>query len=146
MVRPAAASTKRAGGCHAVNGTTIAAAIWPARNIPVNRINSRRLRAASTRLARNRICAAPPKARRLPPPASVTAVSRAVGGRKRSVARGNEISNKELKVTARIQVKGQPGKMTLSAAQSLLYVVEDQSDTIDIIGTANNAILETIPV
>ena len=50
------------------------------------------------------------------------------------------------KVTARIPVKGQPGKMTLNAAQSLLYVVEDQSDTIDVIDTAKNAILETIPV
>ena len=50
------------------------------------------------------------------------------------------------KVTARIQVKGQPGKMTLNATQSLLYVVEDQSDTIDIIETAKNAIVETIPV
>jgi DNA-binding beta-propeller fold protein YncE len=49
-------------------------------------------------------------------------------------------------VTARIRVKGQPNKMTLNAAQSLLYVVEDQSDTIDVIDTTKNAILETIPV
>src|ERR1035437_4829524 len=49
-------------------------------------------------------------------------------------------------VTARIPVKGQPNKMTLNAAQSLLYVVEDQSDTIDIIDTTKNALLETIPV
>ena len=49
-------------------------------------------------------------------------------------------------VTARIPVKGQPNKMTLNAAQTLLYVVEDQSDTIDVIDTAKNAILETIPV
>src|SRR5664280_499715 len=49
-------------------------------------------------------------------------------------------------VTARIPVKGQPNKMTLNAAQSLLYVVEDQSDTIDVIDTTKNAILETIPV
>ena len=50
------------------------------------------------------------------------------------------------KVAARIRVKGQPGKMTLNAAQSRLYVVEDQSDTIDIVDTAENTILETIPV
>ena len=50
------------------------------------------------------------------------------------------------KVTARVPVKGQPGKMTLNAAQSLLYVVEDQADTIDVIDTAKNAVLETIPV
>jgi YVTN family beta-propeller protein len=49
-------------------------------------------------------------------------------------------------VTARIHVKGQPNKMTLNAAQSLLYVAEDQSDTVDVIDTATNAILETIPV
>jgi DNA-binding beta-propeller fold protein YncE len=49
-------------------------------------------------------------------------------------------------VTVRIPVTGQPNKMTLNAAQTLLYVVEDQSDTIDIIDTTKNAILETIPV
>jgi DNA-binding beta-propeller fold protein YncE len=49
-------------------------------------------------------------------------------------------------VTARIPVKGQPNKMTLNAAQSLLYVVEDQSDTVDVIDTTANRILETIPV
>ncbi len=49
-------------------------------------------------------------------------------------------------VAARIHVKGQPNRMTLNAAQSLLYVVEDQSDTVDVIDTAKNAIVETIPV
>ena len=49
-------------------------------------------------------------------------------------------------VTARIPVKGQPNKMTLNAAQSLLYVAEDQSDTVDVIDTTKNAIVETIPV
>ncbi len=49
-------------------------------------------------------------------------------------------------VTARIPVKGQPNKMTLNAAQSLLYVVEDQSDTVDVIDTTKNRILETIPI
>ena len=57
MVRPAAASTKRAGGCHGVCGTISAAVSWPARNMMVSASNSRRLRAASTRLARNTICA-----------------------------------------------------------------------------------------
>ena len=50
------------------------------------------------------------------------------------------------KVTARIRVRGQPGKMTLNAGQSLLYVVEDQSDTVDVIDTAKNAIVKTILV
>ena len=54
--------------------------------------------------------------------------------------------NAPLAVTARIPVKGQPNKMTLNAAQSLLYVVEDESDTVDVIDTGSNAILETISV
>ena len=49
-------------------------------------------------------------------------------------------------VTARIPVKGQPSKMTLNAAQTVLYVADDQADTIDVIDTARNTILETIPV
>ncbi|MGA9048956.1 MAG: beta-propeller fold lactonase family protein [Dehalococcoidia bacterium] len=52
----------------------------------------------------------------------------------------------KLVITARIPVKGQPNKMTLNAAQTLLYVVDDQADTVDVIDTVNNAILETIPV
>lgn len=49
-------------------------------------------------------------------------------------------------VTARIKVKGQPNKMTLNKAQTLLYVAEDQTDTIDVINTATNTIVGTIPV
>jgi hypothetical protein len=49
-------------------------------------------------------------------------------------------------VTTRIPVKGQPNKMTMNATQTLLYVVEDQSDSVDVIDTARNVILETIPV
>ncbi len=49
-------------------------------------------------------------------------------------------------VIGRIRVKGQPNKMTLNASQSRLYVAEDQSDTVDVIDTANNTILESIPV
>ena len=49
-------------------------------------------------------------------------------------------------VYARIPVKGQPNKMTLNAAQSLLYVVEDQSDSVDVIDTSKNLILETVAV
>ncbi len=41
-------------------------------------------------------------------------------------------------VPTRIPVKGQPNKMTLNAAQTLLYVVEDQSDTVDVIDTTTN--------
>jgi DNA-binding beta-propeller fold protein YncE len=63
-------------------------------------------------------------------------------------------------VKARIPVKGQPNKMTLNATGTLLYVAEDESDTVDVIdlnprdvgvpsqnqpATVNTAI-ETIPV
>jgi hypothetical protein len=36
-------------------------------------------------------------------------------------------------VTARIPVKGQPNKMTINSAETLLYVAEDESDTVDVI-------------
>ena len=49
-------------------------------------------------------------------------------------------------VLARIPVKGQPNKMILNEAQTLLYVVEDQSDSVDILDTTKNVVLETIPV
>ncbi len=53
-------------------------------------------------------------------------------------------------VIARIPVKGQPNKMTLNAAQTRLYVAEDESDTVDVIdtnpsdGAKWNTVLETI--
>ncbi len=49
-------------------------------------------------------------------------------------------------VTARIHVKGQPNKMTLNTDQSALFVAEDQSDTVDVINTGTNEVVETIPV
>lgn len=49
-------------------------------------------------------------------------------------------------ITARIPVIGQPNKMTLNAAQTLLYVVNDQADTVAVIDTARNTVLETVPV
>ncbi len=49
-------------------------------------------------------------------------------------------------VASRIPVKGQPGKMTLNAAESRLFVVEDQSDTVDVVDTAKNKVVETIPI
>ncbi|HTW67393.1 MAG TPA: hypothetical protein VME17_22390 [Bryobacteraceae bacterium] len=50
------------------------------------------------------------------------------------------------KVTARIPVKGQPNKMTLNRAQTLLYVADDQADTVDVIDTTTNTVIESIPV
>jgi len=57
-------------------------------------------------------------------------------------------------VTARIAVKGQPNKMVMNQAQTLLYVAEDQSDTVDVIDInpdpthymTCNTVIETIPV
>ena len=57
-------------------------------------------------------------------------------------------------VTARIAVKGQPNKMVMNQPQTLLYVAEDQSDTVDVIdinpdpthSMTYNTVIETIPV
>jgi DNA-binding beta-propeller fold protein YncE len=63
-------------------------------------------------------------------------------------------------VLARIPVKGQPNKMALNKAGTLLYVAEDESDTVDVIdlnaadkgvpsqnqAATVNTVIETIPV
>ena len=49
-------------------------------------------------------------------------------------------------VTARIPVRGQPNRMTLSRDQSLLFVVEDQADSVDVIDTRTNTVLGAIRV
>jgi DNA-binding beta-propeller fold protein YncE len=63
-------------------------------------------------------------------------------------------------VTARIPVKGQPNKMTINSAETLLYVAEDESDTVDVIDINSqdtggpgqttpatvNTVIESIPV
>jgi len=55
-------------------------------------------------------------------------------------------------VTVRIQLKGQPNKITLNSAQTRLYVAEDETDTVDVIdinpndGAQQNTVLETIPI
>ena len=50
------------------------------------------------------------------------------------------------RIMARIKVRGQPNKMALNRSRTRLYVVEDQSDTVDVIDTASNEIVETIPL
>jgi YVTN family beta-propeller protein len=50
------------------------------------------------------------------------------------------------RVAARIKVKGQPNKLTLNRAQTLLYVVEEQADQVSVIDTASNQVVERIPV
>ena len=49
-------------------------------------------------------------------------------------------------VRLRIKVKGQPNKMVLNAAQTKLYVAEDQTDTVDVIDTGTNTVVTTIHV
>lgn len=51
-----------------------------------------------------------------------------------------------LAVVSRIGFKGQPTKMTLNKAQDHLYVVSDNSDSIVVLDTRKNEILEEIPV
>ena len=51
-----------------------------------------------------------------------------------------------LAVKTRIPVKGQPNKMTVNQAQTLLYVAEDQSDSVDVINLQANSVVESIPV
>ena len=63
-------------------------------------------------------------------------------------------SGSSIGVTARIAVKGQPNRMIMNKAQTLLYVAEDQSDTVDVIDInpdpthfqTLNTVIETIPV
>lgn len=47
-------------------------------------------------------------------------------------------------VGARISVKGNPNKMILNRAQSRLFVASDNTDTVDIIDTADNALMGSI--
>ena len=64
------------------------------------------------------------------------------------------LSSAPMWVTARIPVKGQPNKMVINRAQTLLYVAEDQTDTVDVIdidpgpthAMTYNTVIETIPV
>jgi len=64
------------------------------------------------------------------------------------------LSGAPMWVTARIPVKGQPNKMVMNRAQTLLYVAEDQTDTVDVIdidpdpthAMTWNTVIETIPV
>jgi YVTN family beta-propeller protein len=49
-------------------------------------------------------------------------------------------------LTTRIPVQGQPNKMALSADQSALYVAQDVSDSIGVIDTSSNSLVDNIPV
>lgn len=49
-------------------------------------------------------------------------------------------------LTARIKVPGAPNKMVLNRAGTRLYVAADNSDSVSVINTANNAVLQQIRV
>lgn len=48
------------------------------------------------------------------------------------------------RVVARIAVKGNPNRMLLNRAQTLLFVASDNSDTVDVIDTRNNKLVDSI--
>src|SRR6267154_2947246 len=50
------------------------------------------------------------------------------------------------RVIARIRVPGQPNRMTLNRAQTLLYVAQDNTDSVGVIDTRSNRLLENIAV
>jgi DNA-binding beta-propeller fold protein YncE len=57
-----------------------------------------------------------------------------------------DISSNTPVVTNRIALKGQPNKMILNRSQSLLYVATDITDSVNVINTASDHVVEEIPV
>ncbi|WP_448956285.1 bifunctional YncE family protein/alkaline phosphatase family protein [Labrys neptuniae] len=55
-----------------------------------------------------------------------------------------DLTGNALKITARIPVKGNPNKMILNRAQSLLYVAADNSDLVHVIDTASNKLVSSV--
>ena len=49
-------------------------------------------------------------------------------------------------VTSRIKLKGQPNKMTLNRDESRLYVAEDETDSVAVIDTGANQVLDDVAV
>jgi len=49
-------------------------------------------------------------------------------------------------VTTRIKVTGQPGKMVLNSAQTMLYASEDESDSVAVVNTSTNQLIQEIGV
>lgn len=56
------------------------------------------------------------------------------------------VSRATPRVIARIHVSGQPNRMVLDRAQSLLYAAEDNTDSVAVIDTASNRVLAEISV
>ncbi len=57
-----------------------------------------------------------------------------------------KVGDGALSVIARIKVQGQPNKMILNRAQNRLYVASDNADTVVVIDTASNQVVENIAV
>src|SRR5215831_12145 len=57
-----------------------------------------------------------------------------------------DIDKDALSVLQRIKVRGQPNKMILNHSQSLLFVANDITDTVDVIDTKSDKVVEEIPV
>jgi DNA-binding beta-propeller fold protein YncE len=57
-----------------------------------------------------------------------------------------DIGGDALSVLKRINVKGQPNKMILNRNQSLLFVANDVTDTVDVINTNSDKVIEEIPI
>jgi YVTN family beta-propeller protein len=49
-------------------------------------------------------------------------------------------------LTTRISVPGEPNKMVLNASQSMLFVAQDVSDSVGVIDTSSNQLVDNIPV
>jgi len=50
------------------------------------------------------------------------------------------------KVVKRIRVPGQPNRMVLNASQSTVYVAQDNTDSVGVIDTNSNSLVDNIPV
>ncbi|RFB81495.1 phosphoesterase [Methylovirgula sp. 4M-Z18] len=55
-----------------------------------------------------------------------------------------DLSGNTVQVTTRIPVKGNPNKMILNKAQTLLYVASDNADVVSVIDTATNKVVSSI--
>ncbi|MGH9393245.1 MAG: bifunctional YncE family protein/alkaline phosphatase family protein [Terriglobales bacterium] len=51
-----------------------------------------------------------------------------------------------LKIVARIRLPGQPNRLLLNRAQSLLFAAQDNADSVAVIATASNRVLAEVPV
>jgi YVTN family beta-propeller protein len=52
----------------------------------------------------------------------------------------------EPKVVKRIRVPGQPNRMVLNSSHSMLYVAQDNTDSVGVIDTTSNSLVDNIPV